>query len=59
MERANAYDAQSLSFMGVTTIGLSASGSGLTDEDCSGEHEHLEVVLIHSFSSLIECFVFE
>ena len=26
MERANAYDAQSLSFMGVTTIGLSAAG---------------------------------
>ena len=25
MERANAYNAQSLSFMGVTTIGLSAA----------------------------------
>ena len=28
MERANAYDAQSLSFMGVITIGLSAAESG-------------------------------
>ena len=27
MEHANAYDAQSLSFMRVTTIGLSASGT--------------------------------
>ena len=30
MERANAYDAQSLSFMGVTIIALSAAGPGRT-----------------------------
>ena len=29
MERANAYDAQSLSFMGVTIIALSAAGAAM------------------------------